>query len=75
MGVWETFNSRIGFRASNGRRVKFWKGRWCGNISLREVVLMRYSQYHCQRCIGSLGVGAGWGGRLLDSRFIGHIHD
>ena len=26
---WELFNSMISFTVGNGRRVKFWKDRWC----------------------------------------------
>ncbi|RVW96916.1 hypothetical protein CK203_032320 [Vitis vinifera] len=31
---WKEFNIRIGFRIGYGRRVRFWKDRWCGEDSL-----------------------------------------
>nr|CAN64366.1 hypothetical protein VITISV_031303 [Vitis vinifera] len=31
---WKEFNNRVGFRAGNRRRVRFWKDRWCGEDPL-----------------------------------------
>ena len=34
--LWAMFNTKVSFCVANGRRVKFWKGRWCGNDLLCE---------------------------------------
>ena len=34
---WELFNSMISFVVDNGRRVKFWKDRWCSEEPLCEI--------------------------------------
>ena len=31
---WKGFNNRVGFRVGNGRRVRFWQKRWCGEEQL-----------------------------------------
>ena len=31
---WKGFNNRVGFRVGNGRRVRFWQERWCGEEQL-----------------------------------------
>ena len=32
--MWKGFNDRIGFRVGDGKRVRFWKDRWCGEEPL-----------------------------------------
>ena len=34
---WKEFNNMVVFRVGNGRRVRFWKGRWCGEDPLVEA--------------------------------------
>ena len=34
---WELFNSMISFVVDNGRRVKFWKDRWCSEELICEI--------------------------------------
>ena len=31
---WELVGARISFRVGNGRRVRFWRDRWCGDSPL-----------------------------------------
>ena len=31
---WKEFNNRVVFRVGNGRRVRFWNDRWCGEDPL-----------------------------------------
>ena len=40
--VWKYFNHKTSFDASNSRRVKFWKNKWCDDSSLRESFLSLY---------------------------------
>ena len=40
---WEGFNSKIGFRVENGKRVRFWKDRWCGKEPLAVTFPELYS--------------------------------
>ena len=32
--MWKKFNDSIGFRVGDGKRVRFWKDRWCGEEPL-----------------------------------------
>ena len=34
---WEDLKVRMRFKVGSGNRVKFWKDRWCGDVSLRDV--------------------------------------
>ena len=27
---WKAFNKKVGFRVGNGRKVRFWQDKWCG---------------------------------------------
>ena len=40
---WESIKGRSHFKIGNGRRIKFWKNRWCGNLSLEEAFLSLFS--------------------------------
>ncbi|KAL6333305.1 hypothetical protein AAG906_028489 [Vitis piasezkii] len=40
---WMEFSKRVAFRLWNGRRVCFWKDRWCGDDSLEEAFPSLYS--------------------------------
>ena len=40
---WKDFNKRIVFRVGNGRRVRFWKDKWCGEDTLGEAFPQLYS--------------------------------
>ena len=34
---WDLLGNRVGFKAGNGRRVRFWFDKWCGNAPLRVL--------------------------------------
>ena len=34
---WMKFSKRVAFKVGDGRRVRFWKDRWCGEDSLEEA--------------------------------------
>ena len=33
---WEGIHNKTSFIMGNGKRVKFWKDKWCGDTTLRE---------------------------------------
>ena len=37
---WDLVKGKVRFSISNGRRVKFWKGRWYGDSFLEESFLL-----------------------------------
>ena len=40
---WMEFSKRVAFKVGGGRRVRFWKDRWCGEDSLEEAFPSLYS--------------------------------
>ena len=40
---WDLVKGKVRFSISNGRRVKFWKGRWYGDSFLEESFLLLFS--------------------------------
>lgn len=36
MKIWEDFKSQVHFIIENGRRVKFWLDKWCGDASSKD---------------------------------------
>ena len=40
---WEAFKDKTRFQVGLGNRVKFWKDRWCGDLSLRDEFLGLYA--------------------------------
>ena len=40
---WLFLNSRLAYQVGNGRRVKFWKDKWCGDKPLCESFPSLYS--------------------------------
>ena len=40
---WEIFNKNVQYKVGVGDRVKFWKDRWCGDLSLKLAFLILYN--------------------------------
>ena len=40
---WDGFKRKMTFKVGNGKRVKFWTDRWCGDKPLGDAFLMLFS--------------------------------
>ena len=40
--VWEVFSKNIQFEVGVGDRVRFWKNRWCGDLTLQLIFSVVY---------------------------------
>ena len=40
---WEVFNKNVQYKVGVGDRVKFWKDRWCGDLSLKLAFPILYN--------------------------------
>ena len=42
---WDFFKTKISFAVSNGKKVKFWKDRWCSEEPLCETFLSLFALF------------------------------
>ena len=72
---WELFNSMISFVVDNGRRVKFWKDRWCSEEPLCEIFPPLFALSNSKEAwVADLWEHRGEGGNW-NFRFVRNLND
>ena len=68
---WEDLKVRMRFKVGSGNRVKFWKDRWCGDVSLRDAFANLFSIASSK----DARVADAWDGGSWNPRFIRQLSD